>query len=290
MTRRMTTRRRARMTGALALTATLGLGLGAYGTESGAATSADLHGNGSQDGTAVDRTADTDPDEGLALVQDYTDLLAAGDADAAFAMLSEESKAYFDSPESLLESPGMPQMVEFLAGAGNQQWASREAYPETYRSERAVTVWGENIEGTPFAYGWAARLTDDGEWVIDQDRFETGTGTGRVAWLNPGVSMDDPHLVEPELPLLFGLTKMEGVQNVAVNASVDDGDMFIGEDLTELPTEGVVQYELTDFDVPGLAPNEPHALTTVFVAEDAPFVHVQVAGFALPPAGFSHNG
>lgn len=268
MARNITAGRRT-LTGALALTAALGFALGAYSNgQANAAPEPSPH-----------AVAEADP--GLALVQEYTGLLTDGDAEAAHALLSQESTAYFETPESLLDSPGMPEMIEDIAGSEGAQWTWREAYPETHRSERAITIWGENADGLPFAYAWAARTTDDGQWVIDQDRFASQTGLGRVLWLNPGASLDDPHLADPHLPIWFGLSRYVGVENVAVNASIDDGDMFIGDTLLEMPGEGYVQYELIDFDVPGLTKSEPHALTVAFVAEDAPFVHVQATGFEV---------
>lgn len=225
---------------------------------------------------------DEEAGQGQALVQEYADLLAAGDAEGAFEMLSEESEAYYYEPAELTDSPGMADMIGDISTSGDVRWTSRPAYPETHNSAEAVTAWGTDSEGTPFAYGWAARTTNDGEWVVDQDRFEVSAGQSRVAWLNPGSSMDDPTLIEPGLAPLFGLTKVEGIENVAVNATIDEGEMFVGEALTELPTEGVVQYELTEFDYGTLDPTAPHALTVAFVAEDEPFVHVQAAGFTLP--------
>lgn len=241
-------------------------------TETVSATSGDDE--GADDG-------DTEGDgEGQALVQEYTDLLLAGDAEGAYGMLSAESEAYFVEASELIESAGMPEMIEDLSSSENLQWTSRPAYEETYNSAQAVTAWGNDADGEPFAYAWAARTTDDGEWVVDQDRFEVSTGANRVAWLNPGAG-EDPTLINADEAPLFGLTTVEGIENVAVNATVDGGDVFVGDLLTELPTEGVVQYELTGFDYGTLDPNSPHALTVAFVAEDEPFVHVQATGFTL---------
>lgn len=213
------------------------------------------------------------------VVQSYLGLLAHGMPEEAFALLSPESHSYFRDAPTLSADRELQQVVERM-GVSETTWAARPAYEETHASEMVVTVWGQTQDGAPFAYAWGVRTLDDGEWVIDQDLIGPYTGEGRISWLNPGVSVpEQPHLVNPESPLMFALLKERDVTNVAVTASVDDGAG--PEPLTELPTDGAVQYELSDHDVTGLD-DGVHALTVSWVAEDEPFVHVQATPVSLP--------
>lgn len=230
--------------------------------------------------------ADGDGVRGGAVVQEYTEKLAGGNAEEAHAMLSEESKSYFPAPDGLLDSPEMAEMIEDIAGSQDVLFHSRPAFEEAHDGAEAVTAWGTNGDGETFAYGWAVRYDDDGAGpvVLDQDRFEVSTGIGRISWMNPGsVYEDDPTLINSEQPLSFALLKESNPEIAAVNASIDDGDLLTGDDLNELPTDGAQQYEVIGFDVTSLDPNAPHGMTVAWVAEDAPFVHVQSTGMVYSP-------
>jgi hypothetical protein len=225
-------------------------------------------------------TAAPEPsDAAIDVVQSYLGLLAHGMPEVAFALLSPKSHSYFRDAPTLSADRELQQVVERI-GVSETTWAARPAYEETYASEMVVTVWGQTQDGAPFAHAWGVRTLDDGEWVIDQDLIGPYTGEGRISWLNPGVSVpEQPHLVNPASPLMFALLKERDVTNVAVTASVDDGAG--PEPLTELPTDGAVQYELSDHDVTGLD-DGVHALTVSWVAEDEPFVHVRATPVSLP--------
>lgn len=214
--------------------------------------------------------------QGLAVAQDYADLVVDGALDEAYAMLSPEAMAYFPDV-SVFEDNGVAALADDLGGAsGEPQWAIRSAYEETHDSAQVVSVWGEGDDGEPFAHSWAVRKLDGMSWVIDQD-ITPSTGGPRLNWLNPGIQEGVQWWeVNPDSPISFALLKSSG-PNVAVTASIDDGSE-VSQQLTERPTGGAVMYDLSDSALSdGL-----HVVTASWVAEDEPFVHTRATPAANP--------
>ncbi|USQ75590.1 hypothetical protein [Ornithinimicrobium cryptoxanthini] len=214
--------------------------------------------------------------QGLAVAQSYAELLIDGAMDEAYAMLSPESMAYFPDV-SVFEENGVAGLAEDLGGAsGEPQWAIRSAYEETHDSAQVVSVWGEGGDGEPFAHSWAVRKLDGMSWVIDQD-ITSSAGEPRLNWLNPGIQEGvEWWVVNPDSPISFALLKSSG-PNVAVTASIDDGDE-VSQQLTERPTGGAVMFDLSDSALSdGL-----HVVTASWVAEDEPFVHTSATPAANP--------
>lgn len=214
--------------------------------------------------------------QGLAVAQSYAELVTDGAMDEAYAMLSPEAMAYFPDV-SVFEENGVAGLAEDLSGAsGEPQWAIRSAYEETHDSAQVVSVWGEGDDGEPFAHSWAVRRLDGMSWVIDQD-ITPSTGEPRLNWLNPGIQEGvEWWEVNPDSPISFALLKSSG-PNVAVTASIDDGDE-VSQQLTERPTGGAVMFDLSDSELSdGL-----HVVTASWVAEDEPFVHTSATPATNP--------
>ncbi|MCK0112389.1 hypothetical protein MWU75_09595 [Ornithinimicrobium sp. F0845] len=216
-------------------------------------------------------TSEEPPAEGagdaMTTAEQYVELVTSGDMDAAYGMLSPEAIAYFPDVETFEEN-GVAELAADLADAsGEPQWAVRSAYEETHDGARVVSIWGEGGDGDPFAHAFAVRQLDGLSWVVDQG-ITPATGETRLNWLNPGIQEGvDPWVVNPDAPITFALLKDSG-PNVAVTASIDDGDE-VSQQLTERPTGGAVMYDLSDSELgDGL-----HVVTASWVAEDEPFVH-----------------
>lgn len=225
-------------------------------------------------------TTEDGPAEGAGdaptFAQEYVDLVAAGDAATAYGMLSPESMVYFPDQE-VFESNGIAGLQEDLSNtSGEPQMALRSAYQETHDSAQVVSLWGEDDDGEPWAHAFAIRKLDGASWVVDQD-ITPSTGANRLNWLNPGIQEGVPEWqVNPDQPITFALLK-EGGPNVAVTASINDGDE-VSQQLTELPTDGAVMYELSD----SALPDGVNVVTASWVAEDDPFVHSSATPAANP--------
>lgn len=216
-------------------------------------------------------TGDGPPEEGTgdptAVAEQYVELVTSGDVEGAYGMLSPEAIAYFPDVETFEENGIADLSADLADAAGEPQWAVRSAYEETHDGARVVSIWGEGGDGEPFAHSFAVRNLDGMSWVIDQG-ITPSTGNPRLNWLNPGIQEGvDPWVVNPDAPITFALLKDAG-PNVAVTASIDDGDE-VSQRLTERPTGGAVMYDLSDSELSdGL-----HVATASWVAEDEPFVH-----------------
>lgn len=221
--------------------------------------------------TEVTQTSAEPPVEGtgeaLPVAEEYVDHVASGDLEAAYSLLSPEALVYYPDVETF-EQHGVANLAADLADAsGEPQIAVRSAYEETHDSAQVVSLWGETTDGEPFAHSFAIRNLDGVSWVIDQD-ITPSTGQSRLNWLNPGIQEGvDEWVVNPDNPIMFALLKHSG-PNVAVTASINDGSE-VSQELTELPTDGAVMYELSDSDLP----DGVNAVTASWVAEDEPFVH-----------------
>lgn len=228
--------------------------------------------------TGSDPTTQEPPAEGAgdgeAFAQQYVDLVAAGDTAGAYGMLSPEAMTYYPD-ETVFEENGIAGLAEDLANAnGEPQMAIRPAYEETHNSAQVVTLWGATTEDEPWAQSFAIRKLDGASWVVDQE-ITPSTGDSRLNWLNPGIQEGvEEWMINPDQPLSFALLK-QGGPNTAVTASINDGDG--SQELTELPTDGAVMYELTGAELnDGFS-----AITASWVAEDEPFVHT-----SSTPAGY----
>ncbi|WP_165700153.1 hypothetical protein [Ornithinimicrobium ciconiae] len=211
------------------------------------------------------------PEEGagdaMTFAEQYVDAVASGDTEAAYGMLSPEALVYYPDV-SVFEDNGIGELSADLADAsGEPQWAIRSAYEETHDSAQVVSLWGEGGDGEPFAHSFAVRKLDGMSWVVDQD-IAPSTGEPRLNWLNPGIQEGvEWWEVNPDSPISFALLKSSG-PNVAVTASIDDGDE-VSQQLTERPTGGAVMFDLSESALSdGL-----HVVTASWVAEDDPFVH-----------------
>lgn len=214
--------------------------------------------------------------DGEAFAQQYIDLVASGDAAGAYGMLSPEAMVYYPD-QTVFEENGIAGLSEDLANAsGEPQMAIRSAYEETHDSAQVVSLWGENADGEPWAQSFAIRKLDGASWVVDQE-ITPSTGQNRLNWLNPGIQEGvEEWTVNPDQPMMFALLK-NGGPNVAVTASVNDGDE-VSQQLNELPTEGAVMYELSDSELPDGA----NVVTASWVAEDEPFVHTSATAAMNP--------
>src|SRR5690606_16736370 len=107
---------------------------------------------------APSTTDDGPPAEGvgdaMTFAEEYVELVASGDTEQAYAMLSPEAMAYFPDA-SAFEENGVAQLSADLAEAsGEPEWAIRSAYEETHDSAQVVSIWGEGGDGEPFAHSF----------------------------------------------------------------------------------------------------------------------------------------
>lgn len=227
-----------------------------------------------------DPTTEEPPEEGIGdgmdFAQEYVEAVGSGDFESAYGMLSPESMAYFPDQETF-ESNGVDGLAKDLDHSyGEPQWAIRSAYEEATDSAQVVSIWGETEDGQPYAHAFAIRPLDGSSWVVDQDIIPA-TGANRLNWLNPGAQEDvDPRVVNPDMPISFALLKEFG-DNVAVTASINDGDET-SQQLNELPTDGAVMYELSDSTLEDGA----NVVTASWVAEDEPFIHTSATAAVNP--------
>lgn len=230
--------------------------------------------------TSADPTTQEPPEEGAgdgeAFAQQYVDLVASGDTAGAYGMLSPEAMVYFPD-QTVFEENGIAELSADLADAsGEPQMAIRSAYEETHDSAQVVSLWGEDTDGEPWAQTFAIRKLDGASWVVDQE-ITPSTGQNRLNWLNPGIQEGvEEWTVNPDQPITFALLKNAG-PNVAVTASINDGDE-VSQELTERPTEGAVMYDLSDSELP----DGPNVVTASWVAEDDPFVHTSATPASNP--------
>lgn len=219
-----------------------------------------------------------EPSEGagdaMTVAENYLVFVASDNIEEAYALLSPESMAYYPDQETF-EQHGIAGLAEDLDNSTEEpQISIRPAYEETHDSAQVVTVWGATEDDKPWAQSFAIRKLDGASWVIDQE-ITPSTGANRLNWLNPGIQEGvEEWMINPDQPLSFALLK-KGGPNTAVTASINDGDG--SQELTELPTDGAVIYELTGAELnDGFS-----AITASWVAEDAPFVHT-----SSTPAGY----
>ncbi|MGO0574957.1 hypothetical protein [Ornithinimicrobium panacihumi] len=174
-------------------------------------------GRSGRGGTEVGPALDT--------AKSYVSRLVDGDHEAAAELLSEES--YGLVGEYLPEEPWLPQLVQDVTTRGDTgegpRWSSYPAWEGADESTRVVTVRGVRSDSSPFYYAFGAREVD-GQWVIDQDRLDTGTGAPWVLFLNP--TMDGT--IDEDGPLSFRVSNGSGApQNVTfrVNGHAEIRDL-----------------------------------------------------------------
>lgn len=155
--------------------------------------------NGAEAGPEIDRT------------KDYLLALVSGEHAEAGELLSAESRDLLGleaDPHSLDQEPWLRPMIDNLtsedARANEVFWSSYPAWEGADDDTRVVTVRGVGLEGREFYYAFGARQVDD-EWVVDQDRIDTGTGRPWALFLNP--TMDGT--LTPD-PLSFVVTNGAG--------------------------------------------------------------------------------
>lgn len=147
---------------------------------------------------------DGDPSNGaeagpeIETTKDYLLALVANEFEDAAGYLSEESSSLLLGAEQDPAYLGQEIWLEGLrvdltsemAKTGETRWSSYPAWEGADEGTRVVTVRGPRADGSEFYHAVGAREVD-GEWVIDQDRLDTGTGAPWVLFLNPPYS--DPY-------------------------------------------------------------------------------------------------